>query len=119
MTTRVLPRSARRCRTAQQGGDVGEVEAGRRLVEDVERPAGRDPAQLARQLDPLGLAAREGRARLPQRHVAQAGLAERLQAGDATLGMLSKTFRAVVDPHRSTSPIERPLKRDTRASAAL
>src|SRR5579859_2555461 len=30
--------------------DVGEVEAGRRLVEDVQRPAGRAPRQLGREL---------------------------------------------------------------------
>src|SRR4029079_18423342 len=35
--------------------DVGEVETGRRLVEDVEGPSGRAPRQLGRELDPLRL----------------------------------------------------------------
>ena len=42
--------------------DVGEVQAGGRLVEDVERAAGGRARQLVRQLDALGLAARERRA---------------------------------------------------------
>src|SRR5439155_25434677 len=37
--------------------DIGEVEAGRRLVENVERPPCRDLRELLRQLDPLRLAA--------------------------------------------------------------
>src|SRR5215207_931677 len=37
--------------------DVREVESGRGLVEDVERPAGRDLAQLGRKLDALRLPA--------------------------------------------------------------
>ena len=36
---------------------VVEVQAGRRLVEDVERPAGAAPRQLLREFDPLRLAA--------------------------------------------------------------
>ena len=61
--------------------DVGEVEPGRRLVEDVERPAGRPPRQLGRQLDPLRLAARQGRRRLAEVDVAQADVVQRLELG--------------------------------------
>ena len=41
----------------QQLLDVGEVQPGGRLVEDVERSPGRDLAELLRQLDALRLAA--------------------------------------------------------------
>ena len=61
--------------------DVGEVEAGRRLVEDVQRPAGRPPRQLGRQLDPLRLAARQRRRRLAEVDVAEADVVERLELG--------------------------------------
>ena len=44
---------------AEQVLDVREVEAGRRLVEDVERAAGRPPRQLGGELDALRLAAGE------------------------------------------------------------
>ncbi len=50
----------------QQHLDVGEVQAGRRLVEQVERLAGALLHQLAGQLDPLGLAAGERRRRLAE-----------------------------------------------------
>src|SRR6266568_4935778 len=43
--------------------DVGEMKAGRRLVEYVERPPGGAPAQLRGQLDALRLAAGERRRR--------------------------------------------------------
>ena len=46
---------------------IGQVRAGRRLVEDVEIvPASLDLAQLVRQLDALRLAAREVRGRVAQ-----------------------------------------------------
>ena len=61
--------------------DVGEVEPGRRLVEDVERPAGRPPRQLGRQLDPLRLAARQRRRRLAEVDVAEPDVVERLELG--------------------------------------
>ena len=59
--------------------DVGEVETGRRLVEDVERPAGRAPRQLGGQLDPLRLAAGERGRRLAELDVAQADVVQRLE----------------------------------------
>jgi hypothetical protein len=42
----------------QELAQIVEVEAGGRLVEDVERASGRDFGELARQLDALRLAAR-------------------------------------------------------------
>ncbi len=59
--------------------DVGEVETGRRLVEQVERPAGRPPAELGRELDPLGLAARQRRGRLAEMDVAETDLGQDLE----------------------------------------
>src|SRR5437588_121242 len=50
----------------QQLLDIVEVQAGGRLIEDVQRPAGAALAQLASQLDALGLAARQGRRRLTE-----------------------------------------------------
>ncbi len=49
---------------AEQQFDIGEVQPGGRFVEDVQRPPGRLAAQFPRQLDPLGLAARERGRRL-------------------------------------------------------
>ena len=51
----------------EQLGEVVEVQAGRRLVEQVERAAGVGPRQLGGQLDALGLAAGERRGRLAER----------------------------------------------------
>src|SRR3954452_21450986 len=51
--------------------DVGEVESGRRLVEDIQRPARRAPRQLGRELDPLGLAPRQRRRGLTEMDVAE------------------------------------------------
>ena len=53
----------------QQVLDVGEVEARRGLVEDVERPPRRPFAELFGELHPLGLSARERRGRLAEVYV--------------------------------------------------
>ena len=64
----------------EQALDVGEVQAGRRLVEDVERAPGGDLRQLGRELDALRLAARQRRRRLAEADVAEPDVVERLQA---------------------------------------
>ena len=51
----------------EQPSHVSEVKAGGRLVEDVERVAGRDLRELGGQLDPLGLATGEVVAGWPSR----------------------------------------------------
>ncbi len=66
---------------AEQFLDVVEVQAGGRLVEQVERLAGAAAAQLARQLDALGFAARQGRGGLPEFDVVQADVVQRLEHG--------------------------------------
>ena len=63
----------------QQLGQIVEVQAGRRLVEQIERPAGVGPGKLGGQFDPLGLAAGERRGRLAEREIVQPHVAERLQ----------------------------------------
>ena len=59
---------------------VGEVEPRRRLVQDVQRLSGRPLAQLARQLDPLRLAARERRGGLAEPDVAEPHVPQRVHA---------------------------------------
>ena len=63
----------------EQLAHILEVQAGGRLVQDVERVAGGAAAQLLAQLDALRLAAGERGGRLAQLDVAQADGVERLQ----------------------------------------
>src|SRR5437773_10656715 len=56
---------------AEQALDVGEVKAGRRLVEDVQRPAGRAARELARELDALRFSAGQRGRRLAEPQVAE------------------------------------------------
>src|SRR6266508_3734193 len=63
----------------QQALHVGEVQAGRRLVEDVERPPRRASRELGRELDPLRLAAGERRRGLPEVDVAETDVVQRSQ----------------------------------------
>ncbi len=64
---------------AQQGANVLEVQSRGGLVEQVQRRAGVGPLQLGCELDPLRLAAGQGRARLPQCDVAQADIHQGLE----------------------------------------
>src|SRR5262245_23188872 len=59
--------------------DVLEVQAGRGLVQDVERPARRALRQLLGELHALGLAARERRRILPELDVREADVEQRLE----------------------------------------
>ena len=63
----------------QQVLDVRRVQAGGRLVEDVEGAAGGAAAQFLGQFDPLGLATGEGHRTLAQGDVAQADVDDGLQ----------------------------------------
>ena len=54
MTTTVLPSSHEAVEHLEQLVDVGEVQAGRRLVEDVQRAAGVGPSQFRRPTSPAG-----------------------------------------------------------------
>ena len=64
---------------AEQHADVLEVQARRRLVEDVERPTGVALRQFRRQLDPLRLATGQGRRRLAEVDVAEPDIEKGLQ----------------------------------------
>ena len=79
MTTTVLPLSTRRDEDLEQARDVVEVEAGGRLVEDVEGLAGRPLRELGRQLHALRLAAGERRRRLAEVDVAHPDVVQRLE----------------------------------------
>src|SRR6476620_5169471 len=63
----------------EQLADVLEMQAGGRLVEDVDGAAGGPLLQLAGQLDALRLTAGQRRRRLPQPHIAQPDVDQRLQ----------------------------------------
>ena len=83
----------------QEHPDVLEVQAGRGLVEDEERvPAVRAGAQVARELQPLGLAAGHGADRLAQPDVAEADVGQGLQRPDH-LGLVREEDEGLVDRH--------------------
>src|SRR5256885_4405922 len=63
----------------QQPLDIGEVQAGGRLIEDIEGLPRITPAEFFGELDPLGLATRELGRRLSEPDVAKTDLTERLQ----------------------------------------
>ena len=80
MTSTVLPRSTSRCSTSSSSAHVLEVQAGRRLVEDVERAPGVALRQLGRELHALRLAAGERRRALAEVDVAEPDVVQRLRA---------------------------------------
>ena len=63
----------------EQHLDVGKVQAGGRLVEQIERAAGALLHQLAGQLDPLGLAAGKRGRGLAELEIIEAHVVQRLQ----------------------------------------
>src|SRR5215467_15967521 len=64
---------------AKQLAYVVEMQAGCRLVQHVDRPASGPALKLGGQLDPLRLAARQGRSGLAEPDVAEADIDQRLQ----------------------------------------
>ena len=79
--------------------DVGEVQARRRLVEEEQRAALRaGVGELGRELQPLRLAARQRRHRLPQRQVLEPDVDERLQPL-AHGGVLREVVERLGDRH--------------------
>ena len=92
----------------EQLADVVEVQAGRRLVEEVERLAGVGPGQLGGQLDALGLAAGERRRGLAERQVVEADVVQRLQdvanLGDVAEQLQRLARRACSARRRWTCP---------------
>src|SRR2546425_6970263 len=74
------------------------MESRGRLVEDVERPAGRDLAELGRELDALRLAAGERRRRLAELDVVEPDVVQGLQA-TADLRDLGEEGQRLLDRH--------------------
>src|ERR1019366_5933401 len=73
-------------KNAEQLAYVGEMEAGRGLVKDVQRATGAPPRELGGQLNPLRLSPTQLGGRLAQVDVAQADVDQGLQfAGDSRL----------------------------------
>ena len=91
----------------QQLPDVVEVQAGGRLVEDVERLAGVDAGQFGGQLDPLGFAAGERGRRLARASDSPARPRCRLLSSRTMSGKFSKNSEASSIRMSSTSAIER------------
>src|SRR5918994_7596749 len=94
--------------------DVGEVQARRRLVEDVERPPGRDLGQLRSELHPLRLATGERRRGLAELDVVEADVVQGLQP-PADLRDLREEAERLLDRHleylRDRLPLEAHLQR--------
>ena len=83
--------------------DVVEVQAGRRLIENVEGLARVGACQLGGQLDPLGFAARKRRCGLAEREIIETDRAQRRQiAADA-----GNVLEQLVVPARSAFPARR------------
>src|SRR5439155_21570548 len=74
-----IPRVDETVEYLEEALDVGEVKAGRRLVEDVEGPAGGAPAELGRELDALRLTTRERRCGLAEVEVAETDVVQRAE----------------------------------------
>ena len=94
---------------AEQLADVLEVQAGRRLVEDVDGAAGRALLQLAGELDALRLAAGERRRRLAEADVAEADLAPASSCGARSAGTAAKNSAASSIGMSRTSAMVLPL----------
>ena len=109
-TSTVLPASTKPCSTFKQQFDVGEVQAGGRLVEQVERPAGAFLDQFAGELHPLGLAAGERRRRLAELHVVEPHVVQRLQLVAGWPGCSRNGCRRLLDVHlQALAAIDLPL----------
>ena len=90
------------------------MEAGGRLVQDVERAAGRDLRELAGKLDALRLAAGERRRRLAQ--PMYRGRRRGALQPVLILGMCVEELERLVDGISSTSAIVMPEKRTSSVS---
>ena len=88
---------------AEQPADVVAVEAGGRLVEDVERVPRAGAAELGGELDALGFAAGERRRCLAEREIAEADVGERGQQR----GELIRGFRRTRRLRRRSSRARR------------
>ena len=106
MTSSEWPRSTRRAKQREQPLDVGEVEAGRRLVEDEERVRLAVAAEVRGELHALRLAAGERRERLAEAQVVEADVGQRLQAVARPRRRRRRPRRASATVRSSTSRID-------------
>ena len=97
-TSTVLPASTKSCSTLSSMLNVGKVQAGRRLVEQIERAAGALLHQFAGQLDPLGLAARERGRGLAELEIVEPHVVQRLQLV-ADLGNVFEVVERLLHVH--------------------
>ena len=104
MTMTEWPSSTSRLEAAEERRDVVHVEADGRLVEEIEDVPVALVDEVKGQLDPLQLAAREGRRRLAQAQVAQADVLEGLDllddvrpVGEELEGVVDGQVQDVVD----------------------
>ena len=82
----------------QQFGQVVEVQAGGRLVEQIERVSRVGAGEFGGQFHPLGLAAGERRGRLAEREIIEAHVAQRLQDA-ADLGYALEKLHGLAAGH--------------------
>ena len=105
----------------QQTLRIGEVKAGRRFIEDVHGAASGSFGELARELHPLGFAAGERGGRLPEFHIVEPDVVQRLEFG-LDVGNVLEKFQCIIDRHIQTSAMLRPCTECPRfpgCSAAL
>ena len=110
MTSTVLPRSTSRCKHVEQHAHVLEVQAGRRLVEDVERATRVALRELGRELHALRFAAGQRRRALPEMDVAESDVGERLKLLVRCAAGSERTPRASSTVSSSTSEIDQTAK---------
>ena len=102
----------------QQSVHVLEVQTSRRFVEQVHGVTRRTLGQLGRELDPLGLAARERRGTLPEPHVPETDVDERLHvSGDGRL--VREEIERLRDRHVENLGDVLPLERDVEGVAVV
>ncbi len=102
MTTTVFPRVHELLQHIHKPVHIGNVQAGRRLVEDIDGLAGRASGQLGRELGALRFAARKRRGGLTELDVAETDLAHGLQTR-AIFGTFAKNSHASSTVMSSTS----------------
>ena len=78
--------------------NIGKVQAGRWLIENIQRMAGARLAEFGGEFNALGLAAGQGRAGLAERHIPQADITEGFDQPD-DLGEVGKKLLGLFDPH--------------------
>ena len=111
-TMTVLPRSTSRLQHVEQLANIVEVQAGGRLIEEIDSLAGAGPGQFRGQLDALGLAAGQRRRRLAQAPDSRGRRRRAFAARRRIFGMLPNSSSASLTRMFSTSAMRLPLIAD-------